>query len=159
MSYRIGQSHGADEDRTVQIHDLFAANAEAYARQQELVDRMRSVDELKTVFLATASHELRTPVTAIVGFSTLLLTQWDDIDPALGRGLMERVLANGRRLDNLIEQLLDFSRLERGLPQADDATVLAAMAAEPRLIERPLVETGKGVRLCRPKEKVFEILQ
>ena len=47
---------------------------------------------------------------------------------------------------------------ERGLPQADDATVLAAMAAEPKLIERPLVETDKGVRLCRPQEKVHEIL-
>ena len=47
---------------------------------------------------------------------------------------------------------------ERGLPQADDATVLAAMAAEPKLIERPLVETEKGVRLCRPQDKVQEIL-
>ncbi|MCT2397978.1 arsenate reductase (glutaredoxin) [Novosphingobium mangrovi (ex Huang et al. 2023)] len=47
---------------------------------------------------------------------------------------------------------------ERGLPEADDATVLAAMAAEPILIERPLVETDKGARLCRPMEKVHEIL-
>ncbi|QDK31467.1 ArsC/Spx/MgsR family protein [Sphingomonas sp. IC081] len=47
---------------------------------------------------------------------------------------------------------------ERGLPDADDAAVLAAMAAEPNLIERPLVETDKGVRLCRPMEKVHEIL-
>ena len=47
---------------------------------------------------------------------------------------------------------------ERGLRDADDATVLAAMAAEPILIERPLVETDKGVRLCRPQEKVQEIL-
>ena len=47
---------------------------------------------------------------------------------------------------------------ERGLVQAEDAAVLAAMAAEPKLIERPLVETEKGVRLCRPKEKVLEIL-
>lgn len=47
---------------------------------------------------------------------------------------------------------------ERGLPDADDATVLAAMAAEPILIERPLVETDKGVRLCRPQEAVHEIL-
>lgn len=47
---------------------------------------------------------------------------------------------------------------ERGLPAADDATVLAAMVADPKLIERPLVETAKGVRLCRPKEKVQEIL-
>lgn len=48
--------------------------------------------------------------------------------------------------------------VERGLPEADDATVLAAMAAEPILIERPLVETDKGVRLCRPQERVHEIL-
>jgi arsenate reductase len=47
---------------------------------------------------------------------------------------------------------------ERGLPGASDAVVLAAMAAEPILIERPLVETAKGVRLCRPQEKVLEIL-
>lgn len=47
---------------------------------------------------------------------------------------------------------------ERGLPQAGDDAVLAAMAAEPRLIERPLVETDKGVRLCRPQDKVREIL-
>ncbi|HEX8055371.1 MAG TPA: ArsC/Spx/MgsR family protein [Novosphingobium sp.] len=47
---------------------------------------------------------------------------------------------------------------ERGLPQAGDAAVLAAMAAEPKLIERPLVETDKGARLCRPQDKVREIL-
>ena len=47
---------------------------------------------------------------------------------------------------------------ERGLPAASDSEVLAAMAAEPRLIERPLVETEKGVRLCRPQETVHEIL-
>ncbi len=48
--------------------------------------------------------------------------------------------------------------LERGLPTADEANVLAAMVADPILIERPLVETGKGVRLCRPQEVVLEIL-
>ena len=46
----------------------------------------------------------------------------------------------------------------RGLPQADDATVLAAMVAEPILIERPLVETDKGARLCRPQDVVLEIV-
>jgi len=47
---------------------------------------------------------------------------------------------------------------ERGLTAADDATVTAAMAADPRLIERPLVETEKGVRLGRPPEKIREII-
>ena len=46
----------------------------------------------------------------------------------------------------------------RGLPSASDQAVLAAMMAEPILIERPLVETAKGVRLCRPQDVVREIL-
>ena len=47
---------------------------------------------------------------------------------------------------------------ERGLTEADDDTVLDALVADPRLIERPLVETEKGVRLCRPTERISEIL-
>ena len=45
-----------------------------------------------------------------------------------------------------------------GLAQADDAAVLDAMAEHPLLIERPIVETHKGVRLGRPPEKVREVL-
>ncbi len=47
---------------------------------------------------------------------------------------------------------------ERGLTRAADVLVLAAMEAEPRLIERPLVETEKGTALCRPPERVLDIL-
>jgi arsenate reductase (glutaredoxin) len=43
-------------------------------------------------------------------------------------------------------------------PAVDDETILDAMLANPILIERPLVETGKGVRLCRPQDKVREII-
>lgn len=44
------------------------------------------------------------------------------------------------------------------LRDADDATVLQAMEINPILIQRPLVETDRGVRLCRPPERVAEIL-
>ncbi|PNQ77731.1 arsenate reductase (glutaredoxin) [Erythrobacter sp. SAORIC-644] len=47
---------------------------------------------------------------------------------------------------------------ERGLPDASDEEILAAMASDPILIERPLVETEKGARLCRPQDLVLEIL-
>ena len=47
---------------------------------------------------------------------------------------------------------------ERRLPDADSDTILDAMVADPILIERPLVETEKGARLCRPQDKVLEIL-
>ena len=46
----------------------------------------------------------------------------------------------------------------KALLDASDDAILDAMMANPVLIERPLVETAKGVRLCRPQEKVREIL-
>ena len=47
---------------------------------------------------------------------------------------------------------------ELGLNDADDAQILDAMVQHPILINRPLVETDKGVRLCRPQDVVKEIL-
>lgn len=47
---------------------------------------------------------------------------------------------------------------ERGLKDASEADIVAAMAANPAYVERPFVETGKGVRLCRPQDRVHEIL-
>lgn len=46
----------------------------------------------------------------------------------------------------------------KALGDASEDAILAAMAADPILVERPLVETDKGVRLCRPPERVREIL-
>ncbi len=46
----------------------------------------------------------------------------------------------------------------RGLAQAGDDAVLAAMVADPALIERPLVETARGVRLCRPADLIEQII-
>lgn len=47
---------------------------------------------------------------------------------------------------------------ERGLPNADADTILDAMVADPVLINRPLVETEKGVALCRPQDEVLKLL-
>lgn len=48
--------------------------------------------------------------------------------------------------------------VERGLPKASPDTVLDAMVADPILINRPLVETEKGVALCRPQDEVLKLL-
>lgn len=47
---------------------------------------------------------------------------------------------------------------ECGLKEASENAIVAAMAANPAYVERPFVETGKGVRLCRPQDRVHEIL-
>ncbi len=112
--------------RDLDAHDLRAlgaateawtsalANAETFAQQRDVLERLRSVDELKTVFLATASHELRTPVSVITGYAQLLATSWDSLGPVEARMCAEQIDSNAQRLGALVEDLLDFSRLERG---------------------------------------------
>lgn len=51
-----------------------------------------------------------------------------------------------------------FAELGLDDPQKGDDEIFAAIAAHPVLIERPIVVTSKGARLCRPKEKLFEVL-
>ncbi|GAB3243721.1 sensor histidine kinase [Nocardioides dilutus] len=90
------------------------ANAEAYAHQRDMITRMRGLDDLKTVFVATASHELRTPVAAVIGYANMLVDNWDELDSETGLLYAQRVDTNARRLADLVEHLLDFSRLEQG---------------------------------------------
>ena len=47
---------------------------------------------------------------------------------------------------------------EKGLPEMDDAAILDAMVANPAYVNRPFVETDRGVRFCRPQDVVREIL-
>lgn len=114
----VGRHLDEHDVRTLSVAgDVFASaltNAEALAQQQGLVERMRAVDELKSVFLSTASHELRTPVVAIAGYSSLLNENWDALGPEKARGLIDRVDRNAQRLSRMVEDLLDFSRIERG---------------------------------------------
>lgn len=65
-------------------------------------------------FLDIAAHELRTPLASITGFTSALLADWDEQDDAWKRGLVERVLRNARHMNELIERLLDVSRLQAG---------------------------------------------
>lgn len=107
-------------------------NAALYASQQENLRRLRDLDALKTVFLGTASHELRTPVTAISGFSTLLSESWERFDEDQRRNFVERISANARSLSAVVQDLLDFSILDRGtltvtIEALDLATVVEAV--------------------------------
>lgn len=89
-------------------------NAALYASQQEAVRQLRELDALKTVFLGTASHELRTPATAISGFASLLTTSWERFDDKQRRDFADRIAANARSLSSMVQDLLDFSLLDQG---------------------------------------------
>lgn len=71
-------------------------------------------------------------------------------------GLMERAGLSPR--DLLREKGMPYADPGLGDPALDDAALIDAMMAHPILINRPLVVTSKGVRLCRPSERVLDIL-
>ena len=85
----------------------------AAEREREASARLREVDRMRSDFLSTVSHELRTPLTAIKGFSEWLTGSWDQTPDERKRDVLRRIHHAGGRLDLLIQDLLDVSRLER----------------------------------------------
>ncbi|MBV9039489.1 MAG: CHASE domain-containing protein [Acidimicrobiia bacterium] len=98
------------------VSDLLAAalgNAQLYQREQETVRRLRDLDRMKLSFLSTVSHELRTAVAAIEGFGSLLVEHWPTLADEQRREFIDRIARNAGSLKRLVDDLLDFARLER----------------------------------------------
>jgi signal transduction histidine kinase len=83
------------------------------------VTRQRELDALRAEFVATASHELRTPITVIAGFADTLQQRWDELGEARARQFVELIGRASHDLERLVEDLLQVARIEqRVLPVA-----------------------------------------
>lgn len=87
----------------------------------------RRLETIRRDFVANVSHELRTPLTSIRGYTETLLG--DAPDPEMSRRFLETILANARRMQRLVDDLLDLSRIESGrwqpAPVELDASAIA----------------------------------
>ncbi|PIV41820.1 MAG: hypothetical protein COY75_05420 [Nitrospirae bacterium CG_4_10_14_0_8_um_filter_41_23] len=75
---------------------------------------LRELDKLKSTFLANMSHELRTPMNAIIGYTDLLLDRVDGPLNEEQEKSLKKVVANARHLLQLINDVLDVSKIESG---------------------------------------------
>jgi PAS domain S-box-containing protein len=87
----------------------------ALAVEREAGERLRALDELKNTFLHAVSHELRTPLAAVLGFALTLQREEVDLDSKERLEIVRRLAANARKLDQLLSDLLDLDRLDRGI--------------------------------------------
>jgi signal transduction histidine kinase len=94
----------------------------ALQAEREASVRLRELDEMKDMFLQAVSHDLRTPLTAIMGLA-VTLERNDDVGLSRedDRDLRRRLVANARKLDRILSNLLDLERLLRGAVAADRA--------------------------------------
>jgi PAS domain S-box-containing protein len=76
--------------------------------------RVREASRMKSEFLANMSHELRTPLNAIIGFSTILREASSDVTPEQRVEFLGDILTSGRHLLQLINDVLDLSKVEAG---------------------------------------------
>jgi protein-histidine pros-kinase len=136
---------------------LFVSSAIRDVTERKNVERkLQEASRLKSEFLANMSHELRTPLNGIIGFSELLVDEKAGPLNARQKGFLEDVLNSGRHLLQLINDVLDLSKVEAGKMSlareefppakalAEVCAVVAPMARKKSVAIRQEVSPGLG---------------
>lgn len=113
---------------------LAMQNARLFREIDEKGQQLEIASQHKSQFLANMSHELRTPLNAILGYTELILDEVYGEVPVPLRDVLERVKQNGRHLLDLINDVLDLSKMEAGqltlsLQEYSMAEVVSTVAA------------------------------
>ena len=165
LSVHFREQHSPSE-RELRLMDLYARmaadfieNAQLHHRvQMELAERERlltceqiaraeaeSANRLKEEFLATVSHELRTPLTAIMGWAHMLLH--GNLDEATVTHAAQTIERNARSQAQLVEDILDVSRVVTGKLNLNIAPVDAASVINAAIDSVQLAADSKGIKL------------
>jgi PAS domain S-box-containing protein len=142
--------------------------ARALEVEREATQRLRALDEMKNTFLQAVSHDLRTPLAAILGLAVTLERGEVELDPHDSRDLARRIADNARKLDRLVTNLLDMDRLARGivtpkLHATDVGSLVRRLLAESELIGgsrvhmdiQPVVVAVDGAKVERIVENLL----
>lgn len=117
-------------------------------------DKAEESDKLKSIFLSNMSHEIRTPLNAIVGFSNLL-TSDDNFSAEEKSIFVTTINEKCEILLTLINDILDLSRIESGLPFNPEVCNLTLIIEETLASEKTILSPYVALKKNLPKEPVF----
>jgi len=123
-------------------------------------DQLRKLDNAKSEFISIASHQLRTPLTAIKGFVSLILEgTYGEVLPQV-REALNKVYLSGERLINLVENLLSISRIESGRMEYQMSPVHLEATLKELVDNFTIIAINKGLKLeiKLPKDPLPEIM-
>ncbi len=145
---RTAELRTANEELLLATRELRRSNDELMALNVEL----REVSETRSAFLRSMSHELRTPLNSIIGFSRILLTGMAGPTTDEQVRQLEMINHSGRHLLEIVNDILDLSRVDAGKVEvAAEPFDLAELACEVLGVVRPIAdEKGLSLRLDEP---------
>jgi K+-sensing histidine kinase KdpD len=115
------------------------ANAQLYETEQRRVDKLNELEQLRKDFVSTVTHELRTPMTGILGFTETLLNFWDRLPPSRQKDMVYKIQGSTARLNRLVEDLLVTTRVDHGTL----SLVLSAVDLTPQIQQAVVEITSK----------------
>ena len=123
--------------------EMTQALEQALDDQLEAAEQLRTLNVMKDTFLQSVSHELRTPLSNILGFAELLADPRRGLSPADAAEFHRRILSNARRLQRLLDDLLDVDRFTRGRIEpnrvpTDLTALIKRMANDSELGDHPI---------------------
>ena len=104
-------------DLTIAFNEMSDKLSNAMAQVQQSKENADQANRSKTNFLANMSHELRTPLNAIIGYSEMIIEDYREenkLDEKQAIEDLQRILSSGRHLLQLINDVLDLSKIESG---------------------------------------------
>jgi signal transduction histidine kinase len=101
-------------DRTLRLSEANELLKEQRAQLEDINRRLIEENRYKSDFLAMMSHELRTPLTSIIAFADMLGKGWSDLGDAGTQELCAEIDVNSQLLLNIINDILDMSRIDAG---------------------------------------------
>ena len=134
----------ASRDRITEQSIQLIRQSEELARAR---DQAEAAARAKSEFLANMSHELRTPLTAILGYADLLYDEDDTTTATPHRETIDIIRSNGRHLQELIDDILDLSKIEADRMTLEPVHVSPRDLVEDVLRLMQLRATEKGLQL------------
>ena len=138
-------------------------NARAFSISQKAVQEMRELDRVKSQFLANMSHELRTPLNSVIGFSRVILKGIDGPINKVQEQDITSIYNSGMNLLNMINEILDLSKIEAGKMelQLEDVSIAdvitKAISTATGLIKDKPIELIQKIPADLPTVKADEI--
>ncbi len=139
----IGNELASGMSRKRLIDELRTKNIELESQTQKTAEASETLKK----FLATFSHELRSPLNSIIGFSELLTTQFEELPADSIQEFTKNINVSGRHLQQIINDILDLSKIEAGRMDLHIASYPVAYFQESvqRVLASAIAE--KGIRL------------